>query len=368
MLRIIIVLWLVVLLLVGVFVYFLLQKDGQDFNNKYNAKKQELTNVVLNNWFWKKWANNFIDGLDQINIKQESFIKVQQWIQQHIVWMNHLVKAMFVALLCEWHLLIEWAPWLAKTKTVNFFSKLLWLHFQRIQFTPDMLPGDVIGVEIYNQKIQEFKTVLWPIVSNIILADEINRTTPKVQSAMLEAMQEKQITIAGKTHKLPEPFLVLATQNPIEQEWTYSLPEAQLDRFMMKILINYPNLKEEKEILDLLENETAKVHKTITHKQLREFQEKIQKIIISDWIKEYITWLVSKTREVHKDIQFGASPRASINLMFASKAVAFLEDRDFVMMEDIQKIFIPIMRHRIILNYEAIAEWRTTDQILIDMI
>ncbi len=354
---------------IGIFIYILLNDQESKVKQDLKSYSENILSVANEEKLTKNVGSDFfVKGLDMIQIQNQDFQKIKTEIQKHIIWMNDLIVSMFIGILCQWHLLIQWAPWLAKTKTVNIFAQLFWLKFKRIQFTPDMLPSDVIWSEIYNQKTQEFDIQLWPIVANIVLADEINRTTPKVQSALLEAMQEKQITIAWKTYKLPEPFLVLATQNPIEQEWTYPLPEAQLDRFMMKVLVDYPDLDDEKQILDVLEHEELKITKLMTHKQLQNLQKEVWNVEISDVVKNYIASLVTNTRKPNKYIKYWASPRASINLMFASKAVAFLEGRNVVEIKDVQRVYLPIMRHRIILNYEALANNISADQVLLDIL
>lgn len=316
----------------------------------------------------KGHSSSFEEGLSKLEILQPDFIAVKKQLHQKIVGMEHFINGIFLNILCNGHMLVEGAPGLAKTKTISTFAELLGLDFQRIQFTPDMLPSDITGVEIYHQQDNKFVTQLGPIVANIILADEINRTTPKVQSALLESMQEQQVTIGGETHKLPHPFMVLATQNPIEQEGTYPLPEAQLDRFLFKVIVEYPSLEEEKEVLDISEKEESiKTKKSMTHKKLLSLQEKVKQVYINDEVKDYITRLVEETRKPHQHIQYGASPRGSLGLLQAAKAVALLEDRDFVSYEDVQRVYLPVMRHRIILSYEAMAHDIKPDNILLDL-
>lgn len=265
-------------------------------------------------------------------------------------------------------MLVEWFPGLAKTKTVHIFAQLLGLDFKRIQFTPDLLPSDIIGGEIYNNKSQTFDINIWPIMSNIILADEINRATPKVQSALLEAMQEHQVTISGISHKLPEPFFVLATQNPIEQEGTYPLPEAQIDRFLFKILVKYPSVSQEKIILDTIEKESdQQISPVVSHNDLIALKHDIDHIHISDEIKHYITRLTAATRQDHEYLLYGASPRWAIGLMLASKAVAFAEWRDFVTHTDVQRVALSVFRHRIVLSYQAKIDGLDEDRVLISL-
>lgn len=264
-------------------------------------------------------------------------------------------------------MLIEGVPWLAKTKTVHTFADILGMDFKRIQFTPDMLPADILGVEMYDNATKSFEAKLGPIMTNIILADEINRATPKVQSALLEAMQEQQVTIGWKSFKLPDPFFVLATQNPLEQEGTYPLPEAQIDRFLFKILVSYPNLHEEKKILDGMErDQNIQVKKIISHKEFYALKQWVQEVIMADQIKQYITKLIEATR-ICEQLAYGSSPRWSIGLMNASKAVAFCEGRDYVTHDDVQKVALTVLRHRVILSYEAKMEGLHEDQVLLEL-
>ncbi|MBN1501679.1 MAG: MoxR family ATPase [Spirochaetes bacterium] len=280
---------------------------------------------------------------------------------------NNLIDRILISFFCDGHILVEGLPGLAKTLTVRSFAKTLSGHFNRIQFTPDILPADLIGTRIYNPKDMEFFTKKGPIFCNILLADEINRAPAKVQSALLQAMEEKNVTIGEDTYKLESPFMVLATENPIEQEGTYPLPEAQLDRFFMKVLVSYPDRVEE---LDILKNygsiNTDNVNNVITLDEIADIKNVISGIYVDDKLNEYIVNIVSETRkpanaDVAQLIDFGASPRASIALMKASRAVAFMKGRGFVTPEDIKEIGADILRHRIILSYEAEAEDITTD-------
>lgn len=305
-----------------------------------------------------------------ITIVHEDFLSLKKEIQQYIVWMDHVIHAIILCLLTNWHLLLEWAPWLAKTKTIALFAKMLGLDFVRIQFTPDMLPSDIIGLEIYNQHTWKFVTQLGPIVANIVLADEINRAAPKVQSALLEAMQERQITIAGVSHQLPQPFLVLATQNPIEQEGTYPLPEAQLDRFLCKVIVDYPSYEQEKQILDISDNFLSFPSPTPLSnfkKKLTDYQKRVSAVIVSDAMKEYIAQIVLITRKQNPYIRYGASPRASIALMALAKAIAFLAWRDYVIEADIQRSLLPVLRHRVILSYDTQVEGNNVDEVLLEL-
>lgn len=285
-------------------------------------------------------------------------------LQKRIVGQEKMLQGVIIGLLTNGHILIEGVPGLAKTLTIRTLSDVLDLAFKRIQFTPDLLPSDIIGTLIYNQKENEFKAKLGPIFANLILADEINRAPAKVQSALLEAMQERQVTIGDKTYKLPEPFLVMSTQNPIEQEGTYNLPEAQIDRFMLKIKINYPSKEEEKIILDrMIEDHEIKVGKIIEKSKLNYLKELINEIYISDRIKNYIVEIVNATRnsdqynlDIKTFIDYGASPRASIFLARASKANALLSGRGYVTADDVKHVSFAVLCHRIILSYEAEAE------------
>ena len=299
--------------------------------------------------------------------KQSKFVEViKNSIGEVIVGQNELIDKILIGVLSKGHLLLEGVPGLAKTLTVNVFARAIETNFQRIQFTPDMLPADLLGTLIFNQKLGKFETRKGPIFSNIILADEINRAPSKVQSALLECMQEKQVTISEDTFILESPFVVIATQNPLEQEGTYPLPEAQLDRFMMKLKVDYPSKKEEKEIL----NRAAKtstledVKKTVKTKNIIDAQKLIDEIYIDEKVEEYVLDLVFATRQpknyglddLSQLIKIGASPRASINLILAAKAKAFIERRGYVIPEDVRYIGKDVLCHRLSLTYEAEAE------------
>ena len=299
----------------------------------------------------------------------KNYLKIQNVITEVnkvVVGQEYMIKRLLMGLFTQGHILLEGVPGLAKTLTVNTLSSVLKLNFKRIQFTPDLLPSDVIGTMIYNQKKSSFEVKKGPVFSNIILADEINRSPAKVQSALLESMQEKQVTIGDDTYKLDLPFLVLATQNPIDQEGTYPLPEAQRDRFMMKLNIDYPSKEEELKIMQRMSDLNFKNStKTILNKKdISAIQNEINKVSISESIEKYIIEIVNATRkpssinlnDLDEYISFGASPRASINLSLASKANAFLSNRDYVMPDDVKEIAHDVLNHRIILNYEAEAE------------
>ena len=306
-----------------------------------------------------------------------NYLKIQKVIDEVskvVVGQDYMIKRLLMGLFTQGHILLEGVPGLAKTLTVNTLSNALKLNFKRIQFTPDLLPSDVIGTMIYNQKKSSFEVKKGPIFSNLILADEINRSPAKVQSALLESMQEKQVTIGEESFKLELPFLVLATQNPIDQEGTYPLPEAQRDRFMMKLNISYPSKEEELKIMQRMSDLNFKntVKTVLSKKDINSVQGEINSVSISESIQKYIIELVNATRDpssVGLDdfsnyISFGASPRASINLSLASKANAFLSNRDYVMPDDIKEVANDVLNHRIILNYEAEAEGVRPDSII----
>ncbi len=309
--------------------------------------------------------------MKQSNI-QKKIKEVKNEIWKKIIWQNNLIRDLFISLFSWWHILLEGYPWLAKTLSVDTLSKTLWLKFKRIQFTPDLLPSDLIWAKIYNPEKKEFDTSLWPIFSNFILADEINRAPSKVQSALLEAMAEKQVTIWDETIKLSEPFIVLATQNPIEQLWVYSLPEAQLDRFLLKTIVNYPTKEEEIRILEksvLIDD--IKIKKILTKKEIIDIRNIIKDIYVDKHILEYIRDIIFETRDLdkYKDfIAYWASPRASISLLKSAKTLAFLNNRDFVIPEDIKEMALPVLRHRIILTYEAKADNLLVDDVIIKVL
>ena len=306
-----------------------------------------------------------------------NYLKIQKVIDEVskvVVGQDYMIKRLLMGLFTQGHILLEGVPGLAKTLTVNTLSNALKLNFKRIQFTPDLLPSDVIGTMIYNQKKSSFEVKKGPIFSNLILADEINRSPAKVQSALLESMQEKQVTIGEESFKLELPFLVLATQNPIDQEGTYPLPEAQRDRFMMKLNISYPSKEEELKIMQRMSDLNFKntVKTVLSKKDINSVQGEINSVSISESIQKYIIELVNATRDpssvglddLSNYISFGASPRASINLSLASKANAFLSNRDYVIPDDIKEVANDVLNHRIILNYEAEAEGVRPDSII----
>lgn len=290
------------------------------------------------------------------------FNEIKQSMHKSVIGQNQLIESLIISILCNGHILLEGLPGLAKTLSVNTLADIINSDFKRVQFTPDLLPGDLIGTTIYDQKINDFIVKKGPIFTNLLLADEINRAPAKVQSALLEAMQEKQVTIGQDTFLLPEIFLVLATQNPIEQEGTYPLPEAQLDRFMMKIKVSYPTKSEEFDILNLTEFIQEKITNLIDKDIVVKARDTVNNIYADDKIKKYIVEIVSATRNpkeynlnIDDMLEYGASPRASIYLLKCAKAYAFLQQREYVIPEDIKAVANSILNHRIVLSYEANA-------------
>ncbi len=308
---------------------------------------------------------------------QELHDKIQKVISEVgkiVVGQQYMVNRLLIGLFTNGHVLLEGVPGLAKTLTVNTLAQVLHLDFQRIQFTPDLLPADLIGTMIYNQREGKFEVKKGPVFANMILADEVNRSPAKVQSALLEAMQEKQVTIGETTFKLDKPFLVLATQNPVEQEGTYPLPEAQVDRFMLKVFIDYPEKSAELEVMRRMSNMSfgAEIRQILSKEDIFAIRDAVNSVRVSESLEEYIVELVFATRfpkeygltdEEHY-IHFGASPRATINLHRAAKAIAFFDGRDYVLPEDIKEIAYDVLNHRILLNYEAEADGITTKQII----
>jgi MoxR-like ATPase len=290
-----------------------------------------------------------------------------------IVGQKYLVERLLVGLLANGHVLIEGVPGLAKTYAVKTLARAIRARFSRIQFTPDLLPGDIVGTQIYNQRTGEFASRKGPVFANFVLADEINRAPPKVQSALLEAMQERQVTIGEETFKLDDPFLVLATQNPIEQEGTYPLPEAQTDRFLLKLRVGYPSKEEEKQIVDrMTQGREPEASPAVDPGQIVSARELCNRIYVDEKLKDYIVNLVFATRapkdynlpDLQPLVRWGASPRASIYLLLAARAMAFLRRRGFVIPEDIKELAPDVLRHRVILSYEAEAEELTPDDIV----
>jgi MoxR-like ATPase len=293
-------------------------------------------------------------------------------IKKVIVGQEALLERIVVALLARGHILVEGVPGLAKTLAIRTVAQVVGGQFNRIQFTPDLVPADLVGTRIYNQRTGDFTTSLGPVFTNLLLADEINRAPAKVQSALLEVMQEHQVTIGRETHKVPEPFLVLATQNPIETEGTYALPEAQVDRFMLKVLVGYPSDREELVVVQRMTGSLAPVRQLISTEDLLELQKQADEVYVDPELMEYAVRLVGATRrpdryglhEITPYLSFGASPRASINLILAARALALTRSRDYVIPPDIAELAPDVMRHRLVLSYEALADRVTADAII----
>ncbi|HEX8218544.1 MAG TPA: MoxR family ATPase [Chloroflexia bacterium] len=293
-------------------------------------------------------------------------------VKKVIVGQDHLLEQMIVALLARGHMLVEGVPGLAKTMAIKTLAEAIGGEFKRIQFTPDLVPADLIGTRIYNQKTGEFNTVLGPVFTNLLLADEINRAPAKVQSALLEVMQERQVTIGLETFQVPNPFLVLATQNPIETEGTYPLPEAQVDRFMFKVLIDYPSPTEEFVIVERMTGVLQAVQKVLTTAQLLELQQAADRVYVDPALIQYAVHIVGATRapkdiglrELQPYIMYGASPRASINVIRAAKALAFVRGRAYALPQDVLDMALDVLRHRLVLSYEALSDNVSGDDLL----
>jgi MoxR-like ATPase len=293
-------------------------------------------------------------------------------VKKVVVGQDHFLERVLVAILAQGHLLVEGVPGLAKTLTVKTLARTIRGKFRRIQFTPDLVPADLVGTRIYNQKTGDFSTSLGPVFTNLLLADEINRAPAKVQSALLEVMQEYQVTIAGETHRVPEPFLVMATQNPIETEGTYPLPEAQVDRFMMKVLVGYPSEEEEFVIVDRVTGIAKEVAAVATTDQLGAIQRECRSGYVDPSLIQYSVRLASATRDparygiadLSRYLSYGASPRASIHLIEAARALAYLRGRSYVLPEDVTDLATDVLRHRLVLSYQALSDALTPDQLI----
>lgn len=293
-------------------------------------------------------------------------------VKKIIVGQDHLLERLIVALLARGHVLVEGVPGLAKTMAIKTLAEAIGGEFKRIQFTPDLVPADLIGTRIYNQKTGEFNTSLGPVFTNLLLADEINRAPAKVQSALLEVMQERQVTIGRETFQVPNPFLVLATQNPIEAEGTYALPEAQVDRFIVKVLVGYPSSTEEFVIVERMTGTLEAIQQVLTTEQLVELQKAVDKVYVDPALIEYAVRLVTATRqpkeyglkELEHYIMFGASPRASINLILTARALAYVRGRDYALPQDVLDMTLDVMRHRLVLTYEALSDNVSADDLL----
>lgn len=308
----------------------------------------------------------------QANKNGKPMEQVLYEVKKVIVGQDILLERLIVALLARGHILVEGVPGLAKTMAIKTLAASIGGQFQRIQFTPDLVPADLIGTRIYNQKTGEFDTSFGPVFTNLLLADEINRAPAKVQSALLEVMQERQVTISRETHKVPDPFLVMATQNPIESEGTYPLPEAQVDRFMLKVLVGYPSKTEEFVIVERMTGVLQALQRVIDTEQLLDLQRAVDEIYVDPALIEYAVKLVTATRkprevgqgELVRFISYGASPRASINLILGARALAFVRGRTYALPQDVHDLALDVIRHRLVLSYEAMAENMSSDDLL----
>ena len=306
------------------------------------------------------------------NGNNQSVERVLYEVKKVIVGQDHLLERMVAALLSRGHILVEGVPGLAKTMAVKTLSQAIGGEFQRIQFTPDLMPADLVGTRIYNQRTGEFNTSLGPVFTNLLLADEINRAPAKVQSALLEVMQERQVTIGRETHQVPRPFLVMATQNPIETEGTYPLPEAQVDRFMFKVLVGYPSATEEFVIVERMTSALQEVQSVLAVDEIRDLQLQADRVYVDPSLIEYSVRLVTATRQpelcglehLRRYILFGASPRASINMIIAGRSLAFMRGREYALPQDVRDVAIDVIRHRLVLSYEALSDNIDADFIL----
>jgi MoxR-like ATPase len=314
-----------------------------------------------------------MENANRISAQASSLMEsVLYEVKRVVVGQDHFLERVMVAVLAQGHLLVEGVPGLAKTLTVKTLAQTLRGSFKRIQFTPDLVPADLVGTRIYSPKTGEFATSLGPVFTHLLLADEINRAPAKVQSALLEVMQERQVTIAGETHKVPEPFLVMATQNPIETEGTYPLPEAQVDRFMMKVLVDYPSEEEEFVIAQRVTGAPVTVSAVASMGQLAELQQECRKVYVDPSLVQYAVKLVSATRrparfgldDLAKYLTYGASPRATIGLIEGARALAFMRGRSYALPEDMTGLVGDVLRHRLVLSYEALADGLDADQVV----
>jgi MoxR-like ATPase len=321
---------------------------------------------------------NELGGINELVKRESAFVDaLRAETAKRVIGQNYMIERMLIGLLTGGHVLLEGVPGLAKTLTVNTLAQAIQVDFQRLQFTPDLLPADLVGTLVYDQKTQEFVVRKGPVFANIVLADEINRAPAKVQSALLEAMQEKQVTIGDATYPLPRPFLVLATQNPIEQEGTYPLPEAQVDRFMLMVKVGYPTRAEERQIMDLMATDAPPpISPVIDGARLLEARKVVDQVYMEASVKDYIVDIVCATRDpasvglarLADYIEYGASPRASIFLNRAARAHAFLDHRGFVMPEDVKAVAPDVLRHRVIPSFEAEADERTSESLLPELL
>ncbi len=316
--------------------------------------------------------------MDEINSQQNGrpMERVLYEVKKVIVGQDHLLERLIVALLARGHILVEGVPGLAKTMAIKTLAQAIGGEFKRIQFTPDLVPADLIGTRIYNQKLGEFNTSLGPVFTNLLLADEINRAPAKVQSALLEVMQERQVTIGRDTYPVPDPFLVLATQNPIEAEGTYALPEAQVDRFMLKVLVGYPSKTEEFVIVERMTGMLQAVQKVLTTDQLIALQQEADAVYVDPALMEFAVRVVTATRrpaeagldDLSRYIMYGASPRASINLILTARALAFVRGRSYALPQDVLDMVLDVVRHRLVLSYEALSDNVTGDELVTELL
>ena len=330
--------------------------------------------MSVSNEAWRGTGSNLASTPNSIKPEEAAALmqRLMYEVKRVVVGQDAFLERVLIALLAQGHLLIEGVPGLAKTLTVNTLAKTLNGSFSRIQFTPDLLPADLVGTRIFNQQTSEFSTVLGPVFANLLLADEINRAPAKVQSALLEVMQERQVTIAGQTHRVPSPFLVMATQNPIETEGTYPLPEAQVDRFMMKVLIDYPSEDDEFVIVQRVIAGGAQVSGVVSPESLKALQMQCRHCYVDPSLIHYAVKLISATRfparygleSLVGFISFGASPRASIGLIEGARALALLRGRDYALPQDLADLVPDILRHRLVLSYTALAEGKTADALI----
>ena len=370
--------WLVVgiigvILVIGIILIYLVFGSTSEEENKILSSVSEhiLDDEIKSTFFLsqKKYGeSDFQKGLSEVKIINSIFKNLKTHLHKYIIGQDEFINSLLIGLLSSNHILVEWVPGLAKTKTLDILTRLLELDFKRLQFTPDMLPSDIIGTQIFNLKTQEFQIQKWPVFTNILLADEINRTTPKVQSALLEAMQERKVNIGGEEFELPFPFFVLATQNPIEQEWTYSLPEAQIDRFMFKVLVDYPSFEQEVAILEKVSDDIESIKPIIWQREILQAQREIEAISISEQLKRYIVGLVRSTRVLGDYILLGASPRGEIAIYQASKTLAYLKWKKEVEVEDIRQVSLNSLRHRLILSPQAEVEGLKADDLLMQVL
>ena len=312
------------------------------------------------------------DTTHQDSVTAQLMEQILYEVKRVVVGQDRFLERVMVAMLAQGHLLVEGVPGLAKTLTIKTLANTVRGQFKRIQFTPDLVPSDLVGTRIYNQKTGDFSTALGPVFTNLLLADEINRAPAKVQSALLEVMQERQVTIAGETHKVPSPFLVMATQNPIETEGTYPLPEAQVDRFMMKVLVDYPTEEEEFVIVERVTGPAITVSAVASTEQLAQLQQECRRVYVDPSLVQYAVKLVSATRtperhglkELGKYLTFGASPRATINLTEGARALAMMRGRTYALPQDMTDLVPDVLRHRLVLSYEALSEGLSADDLV----